>query len=65
MRPMTFRQRIIEVKNKRGLSMYDLARLTGVPRTTLQSYLVDGRDIGSGHLERILASLKIGPVWLR
>lgn len=62
---MTFRTKIEKEIQRRGMSMYDLARLTGIPRSTLQHYLVAGRPIGSDKLERILARLKIGPKWLQ
>lgn len=62
---MTFREKIRHEQVRRGISNAELARISGVPRTTIQSYLVEQRCIGSAKLEAILVAMKIAPSWLK
>lgn len=57
--PMSKRDCIIKARSERGLSVDELAKLSGVPRTTLYSYF-KGTDMRGTAVEAVERALGIG-----
>lgn len=64
-RKFTFRDKVRREQIRRKISTWQLSRESGVPRSTVQSFVNGNSDLPSRKLSRILTALNIGPDWLK